>query len=142
MSAAEAVGARPFVEALPDGFDTDVRKRGGRLSAGQRQLVGLARVVLADPAVVLLDLKLPRVDGLQVLERVKQDTALRQVPVVMLTSSRQEVDVARSYGLGVNAYVVKPVGFPDFVEALRELGLFWAVVNVPPPGSLPRGSGP
>lgn len=90
------------------------------------------------PAVVLLDLKLPKLDGLQVLERVKSDAALKQVPVVMLTSSREEIDVARSYGLGVNAYVVKPVGFPEFVKALRELGLFWAVVNLPPPGSVPK----
>ncbi len=90
-----------------------------------------------NPAVVLLDLKLPKVDGLEVLERVKKDPALRSVPVVMLTSSGQEVDVAKSYGLGVNAYVVKPVGFPDFVRALRDLGLFWAVVNQPPPGSAP-----
>jgi CheY-like chemotaxis protein len=94
------------------------------------------------PAVVLLDLKLPKVDGLQVLERVKGDPDLKQVPVVMLTSSREEVDVARSYGLGVNAYVVKPVGFPDFVKALRELGLFWAVVNQPPPGSVPKSGAP
>jgi CheY-like chemotaxis protein len=93
------------------------------------------------PAVVLLDLKLPKVDGLEVLARVKADAELRQVPVVMLTSSREEVDVARSYGLGVNAYVVKPVSFPDFVSALKELGLFWAVVNQPPPGSVPRPEG-
>lgn len=90
------------------------------------------------PAVVLLDLKLPKLDGLQVLERVKKDPELKAIPVVMLTSSREEIDVARSYGLGVNAYVVKPVGFPEFVKALRELGLFWAVVNVPPPDSLPN----
>jgi CheY-like chemotaxis protein len=94
------------------------------------------------PAVVLLDLKLPKVDGLQVLERVKGDSDLKQIPVVMLTSSREEIDVARSYGLGVNAYVVKPVGFPDFVKALRELGLFWAVVNQPPPGSVPKSGKP
>ena len=87
------------------------------------------------PVVVLLDLKMPRVDGLQVLERLKRDPELRIVPVVMLTSSSQETDLARSYGLGVNAYVVKPVGFPEFADALRELGLFWAVVNQPPPGS-------
>jgi CheY-like chemotaxis protein len=88
------------------------------------------------PAVVLLDLKLPKVDGLQVLKLVKGDEHLKQVPVVMLTSSREEIDVARSYGLGVNAYVVKPVGFNEFVKALRELGLFWAVVNQPPPGTV------
>ena len=91
------------------------------------------------PAVVLLDLKLPKVDGLQVLERVKKDAALRALPVVMLTSSNEESDLARSYGLGVNAYVVKPVGFTEFIMALKELGLFWAVVNQPPPGSIPRG---
>lgn len=96
----------------------------------------------AHPAVVLLDLKLPKVDGLQVLARVKGDPSLKAMPVVMLSSSREDVDVARSYGLGVNAYVVKPVAFPDFVQALKELGLFWAVVNEPPPGSVPRSSRP
>jgi CheY-like chemotaxis protein len=85
------------------------------------------------PAVVLLDLKLPKVDGLEVLGQIKGDLALRTLPVVMLTSSREEVDVARSYGRGVNAYVVKPVLFPEFVAALKELGLFWAVINQPPP---------
>ncbi|MBN1204256.1 MAG: response regulator [Myxococcaceae bacterium] len=89
-----------------------------------------------NPAVVLLDLKLPKVDGLEVLNQVKGDPALKTIPVVMLTSSREERDLAHSYGLGVNAYVVKPVAFPDFVSALKELGLFWAVVNQPPPGSL------
>jgi CheY-like chemotaxis protein len=88
-----------------------------------------------NPAVMLLDLKLPKVDGLEVLKRVKGDPDLRTVPVVMLTSSREEQDLARSYGSGANAYVVKPVGFNDFVEAVRELGLFWAVINQPPPGS-------
>jgi CheY-like chemotaxis protein len=87
------------------------------------------------PAVVLLDLKLPKVDGLEVLEKVKGTPDMKAIPVVMLTSSREERDLARSYGLGVNAYVVKPVAFPDFVSALRELGLFWAVVNQPPPGA-------
>ena len=89
------------------------------------------------PAVVLLDLKLPKVDGLQVLERVKSDEELRTIPVVMLTSSREERDVVRSYHLGVNAYVVKPVDFMEFAGALRKLGLFWAVINEPPPGSVP-----
>ncbi len=89
-----------------------------------------------NPAVVLLDLKLPKVDGIEVLTQVKRDSSLKSIPVVMLTSSREEQDLARSYGLGVNAYVVKPVAFPDFVAALKELGLFWAVVNQPPPGSL------
>ncbi len=94
-----------------------------------------------NPAVVLLDLKLPKVDGLEVLSQVKGDSELRSIPVVMLTSSREERDLAASYGLGANAYVVKPVAFPDFVAALKELGLFWAVVNQPPPGSLMRTGG-
>lgn len=87
----------------------------------------------ADPAVVLLDLKLPKVDGLEVLEHIKGDPALRHTPVVMLTSSREERDLIRSYSLGVNAFVVKPVGFEQFFEAIRDLGMFWAVLNEPPP---------
>jgi CheY-like chemotaxis protein len=73
-----------------------------------------------------------------VLKRIKSDEELRAIPVVMLTSSREEKDLVRSYNLGVNAYVVKPVDFHEFVEALKELGLFWAVINQPPPGSIPR----
>jgi len=84
-----------------------------------------------NPVVMLLDLKLPKVDGLEVLERVKTDPNLKTTPVVMLTSSREEQDLARSYNLGTNAYVVKPVDFSDFVEAISTLGLFWAVVNQP-----------
>jgi CheY-like chemotaxis protein len=90
------------------------------------------------PAVVLLDLKLPKVDGLEVLEQVKTDPALRTVPVVMLTSSREEQDLVRSYNLGANAYVVKPMEFHEFVNAIKEVGLFWAIVNQPPPGCLAR----
>lgn len=89
-----------------------------------------------NPAVVLLDLKLPKVDGLEVLEQIKTDAMLRTVPVVMLTSSREEPDLSRSYKLGVNAYVVKPVDFTEFTQAIREIGLFWAVINQPPPGSI------
>ena len=85
------------------------------------------------PAVVLLDLKLPRIDGLEVLERIKGDDGLREVPVVMLTSSREERDLVQSYRLGVNAFVVKPVGFNDFFEAIQDLGVFWAILNEPPP---------
>lgn len=88
------------------------------------------------PAVVLLDLKLPKLDGLEVLKRLKSDPAMRALPVVMLTSSREEVDLVTSYDLGVNAYVVKPMDFAEFVTALRELGLFWGVINQPPPVSL------
>jgi CheY-like chemotaxis protein len=89
------------------------------------------------PAVVLLDLKLPKVDGLEVLEQVKKDPALQSTPVVMLTSSREERDLVRSYSLGVNAFVVKPVGFEQFFEAIRDLGMFWAVLNEPPPRGQP-----
>jgi DNA-binding response OmpR family regulator len=90
------------------------------------------------PAVVLLDLKLPKVDGLEVLKHIKTSDELKAVPVVMLTSSREEKDLVRSYNLGVNAYVVKPVDFHEFVDSLKELGLFWAVINQPPPGTIPR----
>lgn len=89
-----------------------------------------------NPAVILLDLKLPKVDGLEVLEQVRANPSLRSVPVVMLTSSQQESDVLRSYELGVNAYVVKPVDFKQFVSAIADLGVFWAVLNEPPPGSV------
>ena len=88
-----------------------------------------------DPVVVLLDLKLPKIDGLEVLAQLKSDSQLRIIPVVVLTSSRKEQDLISSYNLGVNAYVVKPVDFHEFVDAIKELGLFWAVVNQPPPGS-------
>jgi len=94
-----------------------------------------AERAVGNPAVVLLDLKLPRLDGLQVLESVRGDAELRTVPVVMLTSSREEEDLLRSYELGVNAYVVKPMGFQDFINAIEDLGVFWAVLNEPPPGS-------
>ncbi|QOV90713.1 response regulator [Humisphaera borealis] len=88
------------------------------------------------PAVILLDLKLPKVDGLEVLRAIKSEAATQTVPVVMLTSSREEQDLVRSYKLGVNAYVVKPVGFKDFVDAIQDLGVFWAVLNEPPPGAV------
>ena len=91
-----------------------------------------------NPAVLLLDLKLPKVDGLQVLRQVKSDEKLRVIPVVVLTSSREERDMVQSYQLGVNAYVVKPVDFHEFVNAIKELGVFWAVINQPPPGSIRR----
>ncbi|TFV92558.1 response regulator [Oxalobacteraceae bacterium OM1] len=89
-----------------------------------------------NPAVILLDLKLPKVDGLEVLRYIRSSATLKSVPVVMLTSSREEQDLLRSYELGVNAYVVKPVDFQEFVRAISDLGVFWAVVNEPPPGSM------
>ncbi|HEY9666411.1 MAG TPA: response regulator, partial [Coleofasciculaceae cyanobacterium] len=89
-----------------------------------------------NPVVVLLDLKLPKVDGLEVLAKLKSDPELKRVPVVVLTSSREEQDLLNSYNLGTNAYVVKPVDFHEFVDAIKELGLFWAIINQPPPGSL------
>ncbi|QYM78372.1 response regulator [Horticoccus luteus] len=88
-----------------------------------------------DPALVLLDIKMPRVDGLEVLRQIKGDDSLRTIPVVMLTSSREESDLARSYRLGINAYVVKPVDFPAFMDALKQVGVFWTVHNELPPSS-------
>jgi CheY-like chemotaxis protein len=90
------------------------------------------------PAMILLDLKLPKVDGLEVLRQIKGDASLMMIPVVMMTSSREEQDVLRSYQLGVNAYVVKPMKFQDFVAAVKEVGAFWGVINEVPPGSLRR----
>ena len=87
------------------------------------------------PAVVLLDLNMPKVDGMEVLQRMKLDPILKQVPVVMVTSSRVEQDLVRSYELGVNAYVVKPVDFQKFIESIRQIGFFWAIVNEAPPGT-------
>jgi CheY-like chemotaxis protein len=116
----EVVVARDGQEAL------DYLYRRGQFSTRSQE----------NPAVILLDLKLPKVDGLEVLQQIKADESLRMVPVIVLTSSHQEKDVMRSYKLGVNAYVVKPVDFHEFVNAVKELGTFWAVVNEPPPGSI------
>ena len=92
------------------------------------------------PVVVLLDLKMPKVDGLQVLKQMRDDPLLRHIPVVMITSSREEQDLIRSYQLGVNAYVVKPMDFQQFVASIKEVGFFWAVINEPPPGALKRNN--
>jgi CheY-like chemotaxis protein len=91
-----------------------------------------------NPAVMLLDLKLPKVDGLEVLKQIKSDEKFKMIPVVVLTSSHEEKDMVASYRLGVNAYVVKPVDFHEFVNAIRELGVFWAIINEPPPGSVKK----
>jgi CheY-like chemotaxis protein len=91
-----------------------------------------------NPAVLLLDLKLPKIDGLEVLQTLKSDPKMKIIPVVVLTSSREERDMIASYKLGVNAYVVKPVDFHEFVNAIKELGVFWAIINEAPPGSVKR----
>ncbi len=92
------------------------------------------RIGCVPPAVILLDIKMPKVDGLQVLEAIKSNPLLKNIPVVMFTSSRQERDVVQSYDLGVNAYVVKPVDFDQFTNAIRQLGIFWALINESPGG--------
>ena len=94
---------------------------------------GYADRATGNPALLLLDLKMPKVDGLEVLRAVKSDPALKTIPVVMLTSSREEQDLIASYELGVNSYVVKPVDFGEFMDAVRQIGAFWAVVNEAPP---------
>jgi CheY-like chemotaxis protein len=86
-----------------------------------------------DPAVILLDIKMPRMDGIEVLREIRGDPALRRLPVVILTSSKEEQDILTAYDLGVNAYVVKPVDFPAFIEAVEHLGVFWALINERPP---------
>jgi CheY-like chemotaxis protein len=90
------------------------------------------------PVVVMLDLKMPKVDGLEVLHQIRADAELKHLPVVMITSSREEQDLIRSYQLGVNAYVVKPVDFQQFVSSIKQVGFFWAIINEPPPGILKR----
>lgn len=86
-----------------------------------------------NPAVMLLDLKLPKVNGIEVLKKVRSEERLKLIPVVVLTSSREERDMIDSYKLGVNAYVVKPVDFHEFMDAVKTLGIFWAIINEPPP---------
>lgn len=89
-----------------------------------------------NPVVILLDLKLPKLDGVQVLRQLKSDEQLRLIPVTILTSSRESRDLDECYQLGVNAYVVKPVRFSEFVNAVKGIGLFWVLINEPPPGSI------
>jgi CheY-like chemotaxis protein len=113
----EVVVARDGTEAL------DYLYRRGKFASRSPSL----------PIVMLLDLKMPRKDGLEVLREIKANQELKVIPVVMLTSSREEADLVKSYQLGVNAYVVKPVGFSEFVDAIKQTGNFWAVINEPPP---------
>jgi CheY-like chemotaxis protein len=91
-----------------------------------------------NPAVILLDLKMPKINGLEVLRHIKSDAFLMYIPTVILTSSHEERDIVESYKLGVNAYVVKPVDFKQFVCAVKELGMFWALFNEPPPGCIKK----
>jgi CheY-like chemotaxis protein len=91
-----------------------------------------------NPVVILLDLKMPKLDGIQVLQQLKADEQMRLIPVVVLTSSRESHDLKECYKLGVNAYVVKPVRFLEFVETVKQIGVFWALINEPPPGSVKR----
>lgn len=92
-----------------------------------------------NPALLLLDLKMPRVDGLEVLRRIRANADFKTIPVVMLTSSREEQDLIASYDLGVNSYVVKPVDFGEFMQAVHHIGVFWGLLNEPPPD---RATGP
>jgi CheY-like chemotaxis protein len=118
----EVVVVRDGAEALDYMF-----RRGGWVDRPQ-----------GEPVVVLLDLKLPKVDGLEVLRALKADEQLQVVPVVILTSSREERDIIEGYRLGTSAYVVKPVAFPAFVDAVKQLGVFWVLINEPPPGTAGR----
>ncbi|HEY9595112.1 MAG TPA: response regulator [Spirochaetia bacterium] len=111
------------VDVARDGQEVmDYLNREGRYSTRESGL----------PVLVLLDLKMPKLDGIDVLKRLKGDPRFRSIPVVMLTSSREERDLVESYRLGVNAYVVKPIGLSDFIEAVKQLGMFWAVINEVP----------
>lgn len=111
----------------------DVARDGEEALRYLRREAPFASRPASDPAVVLLDLKMPKVDGLEVLREVRADARLRRIPIVMVTSSREEQDLVRSYERGVNAYVVKPVDFHTFADAVRRLGAFWALLNEPPP---------
>jgi two-component system response regulator len=91
------------------------------------------RIVENGPKVILLDLKLPKIDGLEVLKAIKSDERTKKIPVVVLTSSKEEKDMVASYSLGVNSYIIKPVDFDKFTESIREIGYYWLLLNQPPP---------
>jgi len=117
------------VVVLHDGAEAlDYLKRQGRFQDRTEEY----------PVVVVLDLKMPKVSGLEVLATIKADEHLKTIPIVVLTSSREEPDLAKCYQLGVNAYVVKPVDFAEFMDAVKGLGLFWAAINEPPPRLMPK----
>jgi CheY-like chemotaxis protein len=121
------------IQRVRDGAETlDYLYRRGQFSSRSN----------GNPAVVLLDLKMPKVDGLEVLRQIRSDPQLNLIPVVVMTSSREEQDVVRSYELGANAYVVKPVKFNEFVDAVKQVGVFWAIINQPPGGQPPVKSDP
>ena len=103
---------------------------------GKDEFIG--RDVLDVPLLILLDLKLPKVSGVEILRRIKNDPRTRTIPVVVLTSSREEQDIAETYGLGVNSYIVKPVSFEEFVKIAEQVGLYWLLTNQPPPPFQPR----
>lgn len=124
LNALEAHNLANEVDALRDGAEAlDYLYRRGPFAGRASD----------DPAVILLDLKMPRVDGMEVLRQIKGDPLLKLIPVVVMTSSREEQDLLNSYELGVNAFVVKPVKFQEFVDAVKQVGAFWAVLNEPPP---------
>ncbi len=129
IEALESSNLANEVVALQDGAEAlDYLYRRGQFEGRQN----------GHPAVILLDLKMPKVDGLEVLRQIKGDPELKVIPVVVMTSSREEQDLVNSYQLGVNAYVVKPVQFHEFVDAVKLVGGFWAVLNEPPPNSTRR----
>ncbi|MHB8724043.1 MAG: response regulator [Casimicrobiaceae bacterium] len=101
-----------------------------------------SKEVKGNPAVILLDLKMPKVDGLEVLQQIRREPALSTIPVVIMTSSREDRDLQAAYRLGANAYVVKPMQFKDFVDAVKQVGAFWAILNEAPPGSVSSGVRP
>jgi CheY-like chemotaxis protein len=124
LAALHSLNLANEIVVVPDGAQAlDFLRRQNRFGA---------RAEMA-PAVILLDLKMPKVDGLDVLREIRRDPNLRALPVVILTSSREESDLVRGYELGANAYVVKPVDFDEFISAVTKLGVFWALVNEPPP---------
>ena len=122
--------------ALGEGIRTALKPEGYTVDWLQDGASALHALSHESFELAILDLGLPRMDGLEVLKTVRETAELRSIPVVMLTSSRGEPDLMKAYELGVNAYVVKPVEFKDFVAAISDLGIFWAVLNEPPPGSL------